>query len=165
MTMEVRLRDFLDQRGIHYSVFNHARAATAQAMAAATHVSGKAVAKTVILKKGNEPAMVVLPANHAVDLHALGELLGGTVRLAREDELEELFPDCEIGAMSPFGNLYHLPVWVAEPLAEDREIVFNAGTHTEAIRMRYEDFARLVEPHVVRCSHVVSSEPRHEPEW
>jgi Ala-tRNA(Pro) deacylase len=144
-------------------VLKHAPVATANEVAVALHVSGKVVAKAVIVKRGDQPVMVVLPAHHQVDVQRLSELMEGKLRLARESELRELFPDCELGAVPPFGNLYHLPVWVAEELTKDDEIVFVAGSHAIAIRMKYADYADLVSPHVAACSHLASAPPRKEP--
>jgi Ala-tRNA(Pro) deacylase len=120
------------------------------------HVSGKEIAKVVIVKIDGQFAMAVVPAPHKIDLERLREASGAKrVELASEKEFQNLFPDCEVGAMPPFGNLYGLPLYVARPLAEDEEIVFNAGSHTEAIRMRYADFARLANPTVSDYTYTV----------
>jgi Ala-tRNA(Pro) deacylase len=110
------------------------------------HITGKEVAKTVVVRTGKETALAVLPASCHVNLTRLGKLTGSEPRLASEAEFIDKFPDCELGAMPPFGNLYKLPVYVDERLAADEEIVFNAGTHRDAIRMRFEDFDRLAHP-------------------
>ncbi|HEY3320129.1 MAG TPA: YbaK/EbsC family protein [Planctomycetota bacterium] len=158
-----RLREYLDTNGIRYTVIVHSKAYTAQEIAAAVHVPGKAMAKTVVAKAGDQFALAVLPAHHRVDLRELRAAVGAPVRLATEAEFQGLFPECELGAMSPFGNLYNLPVWVAEPLIYDDEIVFNCGTHSAVIRMKYADFARLVQPHVANFSMLQTSPPRREP--
>jgi Ala-tRNA(Pro) deacylase len=145
MTMPARLKSFLDDKNVHYKLMTHAPAYTAQAAAATMHVSGKEIAKTVVLRAGEATLLAVLPASCHVNLKKLGELVGEPVRLASEREFSDLFPDCELGAMPPFGQLYGLPVYVDEPLSADEEIVFNAGTHRDAIRMRYDDFTRLVQ--------------------
>ncbi len=145
MTISARLKSFLDEKKVPYTLMAHAPAYTAQAAAATLHVSGKEVAKTVVLRAGEESLLAVLPASCHVSLKKLGHLLGKTVRLAGEKEFADLFPDCELGAMPPFGMLYGLPVYVDESLAADEEIVFNAGTHRDAIRMRYADFVQLVQ--------------------
>lgn len=148
-----QVRAFLDRERIKYVTIRHSPAYTAQEVAAATHVSGRLLAKTVIVKVEGTPAMVVLPANRKVVLLELREALAADqVKLASEEEFTNLFPDCEIGAMPPFGNLYGMPVFVAPSLAEDEEIVFNAGTHTEVIKMAYADFERLVKPKAVDFS-------------
>ncbi len=149
MSVLRRLKDFLDENKIKYIHSTHSPAYTAQEIAAAMHVPGKELAKTVILKADGEFIMAVLPASYSVDFEEMKKLLGkDSVRLAKESEFSDLFPDCEVGGMPPFGNLYDLPVYVASSLAEDEEIVFNAGTHTDVIRMRYSDFDRLVKPKV-----------------
>jgi Ala-tRNA(Pro) deacylase len=141
------LTDLLEREHVTYQVMVHQRAYTAQGVAASLHVSGRDFAKPVLVKaRGGRTAMVVVPGSRHVDLRAIEALLGGRAELAREEELARLFPDCELGAEPPFGNLYSVPVYVDESLARDPEIVFNAGSHTEAVRMRYSDFERLVHP-------------------
>ncbi|GIV62623.1 MAG: deacylase [Rhodothermaceae bacterium] len=148
-----KLKQYLDEQGVRYETLRHVPAYTAQEVAAATHVPGKEMAKTVMIKVDGRMAMAVLPATFQVDLGLLREALGaGTVELATEEEFRDLFPDCEPGAMPPFGNLYGLDVFMAATLAEDEEIVFNAGTHTEAIKMAFPDFVRLVKPVELRFS-------------
>ena len=144
MTVSARLKAFLDENKVTYSVMSHAPAYTAQAAAAVMHISGKEIAKTVVVRAGENTALAVLPASHHVNLEKLGLLLGKPARLATEKEFADLFPDCELGAMPPVGQLYDLPVFVDKSLADDEEIVFSAGTHRDAIRMRFADFARLV---------------------
>lgn len=146
MTVSARLKELLDKNKVRYTTMTHSPAYTAQAAAATLHVPGKELAKTVVVKAGEEIVLAVLPASYHVNLKKLGEILGKPVRLATEDEFAGLFPDCELGAMPPFGVLYNLPVVVDRVLAEDEEIVFNAGTHRDAIRMRFEDFEKLAEP-------------------
>ena len=148
MTMSARLKTYLDDNKIHYTLMSHSPAYTAQAAAATLHVPGKDLAKSVVVSAGDQPALAVLPASFHVNLKRLGELAGKPVRLATEQEFISLFPDCELGAMPPFGQLYKLPVYVDRSLEADEEIVFNAGTHRDAIRMKYADFKRLVSPHV-----------------
>jgi len=146
-----RVKEFLDKQNVSYQHDVHRTAYTAQEVAAEEHVPGKMMAKAIILKVDDRLAMAVLPATARADLAALGASAGARdVRLATEFEFTGLFPDCEVGAMPPFGNLYGLPVFVEESLTQDPEIVFNAGTHQDAIRMKYGDFARLVHPQVVR---------------
>jgi len=150
MPLVSRLKSYLDQNGVDYHVFYHQRVYTAQEVAAAQHVSGKELAKVVMAKVNNELAMMVLPASSMVDMDKLNILFPGKmVKLAREEEFQGLFPDCEIGAMPPFGNLYDLEVYVDAALAEQPHIVFQAGSHVVTIRMAYRDFANLVQPTVV----------------
>ncbi len=149
-----KLKEFLDSRKIAYTVQTHTRTYTAQGVAASLHVSGREFAKSVIVKgSGGKLAMAVLPGPRHVDLTALAELLRvDDVELAREEDFAKLFPGCELGAEPPFGNLYNLPVYVDISLREDAEIVFNAGTHTETIRMAYADFEEIVKPVVAPLS-------------
>ena len=143
-----RLKQFLDQEHIKYISIQHSPAYTAQEVAQSVHVSGREMAKTVILVVDGQMTMAVLPANRKILLHELEEELGAEeVRFATEEEFKAKFPDCETGAMPPFGNLYGLPVYVAPGLEFAGEITFNAGTHTEVIQMAYRDFERIVHPH------------------
>lgn len=153
MSINARLKQYLDQNQIKYQVFSHSAAYTAQEIAAAAHIRGRELAKTVIVKRDKEFLMIVLSASSNVDFKALAEELGAKdVKLAYEKEFETLFPDCELGAMPPFGNLYGIPVYVDDTLERDEEIAFNAGSHREIIRMRYQDFDRLVQPKHLRFS-------------
>ncbi len=148
-----RLKAFLDEAHIKYVGITHSPAYTAQEVAESAHIPGWEVAKVVIVKLDNRMAMCVLPANRKVVLQDLRELTGsGRVEFATEGEFKDRFPDCEIGAMPPFGNLYDMDVYVAPGLAADKQIAFNAGTHTEIIRMSYADFDRLVRPKVMSFS-------------
>ena len=145
-----RLKEFLDSHNVRYVTISHSPAYTAQAIAASAHVSGKELAKTVMIKVDGKMAMAVLPASFQVDFDLLKDALRArSVELASEEEFKGLFPECEVGAMPPFGNLYDMDVVAAAKLAEDEEIAFNAGSHTELIKMAYKDFERLVEPRVV----------------
>lgn len=145
------IHEFLREAHVAYTVVPHRPAYTAQEEAAAMHVPGRDWAKVVICLVDDEPIEAVLSAPQAVNLDRLLELAGGSeIRLAREDELRRLFPDCELGAMPPLGPLYGQHVFVDVALAQEPEIVFNAGTHTEAIRMRWADFAASVKPIVGR---------------
>ncbi len=141
------LKEFLDRRGVKYISIQHSPAFTAQEIAELSHVSGRDFAKTVIVKIDGALAMVVLPATRRLVMLDLCELLEKPhVRLATEDEFRSAFPDCELGAMPPFGYLYGMTTYVAGSLTEEQEIAFNAGTHREVIKMRFEDFAALVKP-------------------
>ena len=141
------IHEFLREAHVAYTIVPHRPAFTAQEEAAATHVPGRDWAKVVICFVDGEPIQAVVPATMTVNLDSLARLAGGyDIRLAREDELTPLFPACEPGAMPPFGPLYGQSVFVDTALAAEPEIVFNAGTHTEAIRMRWADFAASVRP-------------------
>jgi len=144
-----RLEAYLREKQVPFEVRHHPVAYTAQEVAASEHVPGKMLAKTVMVLADGEMVMLALPAPYQVDMEKAGTALrAGEVRLAREEEFEGAFPDCEVGAMPPFGNLYDLPVYVEETLAEDETIVFRAGTHTDTMSVKYADFERLVEPSV-----------------
>ncbi len=144
---DTRLREFLDKEHVKYVSIGHSPAFTAQEIAAAAHVPGKELAKTVIVKIDGELAMVVLPASEHVRMDGLRKKLGAkSVELADEDEFKKSFPDCETGAMPPFGNLYGMNVFVSQALREDDEIAFSAGSHSELIRLPYADYERLVHP-------------------
>ena len=147
MSVTPVLNTYLDQERVHYDLLPHPEAFRAAEIAHTLHTPEKDMAKVVIVKVGERFVMTVLPANWSVDLHRLRNVfLTHHVRLATEHEITGLFPDCELGAMPPFGNLYGLPVYVDRSLTDDLEIVFQAGTHSDAIRMRYMDFAALVCP-------------------
>ena len=148
-----KVKEFLDANAVKYIVISHSKAYTAQGIAAVSHISGKELAKTVIVKLDGALGMVVLPASYQVDLLALRRVTGvREAQLATEREFKQHFPDCETGAMPPFGNLYGIPVYVDETLTEDFEIAFNAGSHYELIKMAYTDFERLVGPEVLSFS-------------
>jgi len=150
MPILTKLRDYLDRSVVGYEVISHRQAFTAQEVAQAEHISGKELAKVVMLRSGKHFSMVVLPAPLRVDLDkAKAAMQMPDLVLATEDEFAGLFPQCEPGAMPPFGNLYDLPVYVDESLTKDESIVFNAGNHTQTVRMQYADFARLVQPTIV----------------
>jgi Ala-tRNA(Pro) deacylase len=148
-----KVKEFLEENHIKYVSVAHSTAYTAQEIAASAHIPGKEMAKTVMVKIDGRMAMAVLPANYQIDFSKLKKLAGSQdVELASEEEFKYMFPDCEIGAMPPFGNLYDMPVFVAESLAEDEEIDFNAGTHREIIKIKYKDFEKLVKPKVGKFS-------------
>ena len=147
------IREYLDGEHVPYTTINHQPSYTAQGIAAETHISGKDLAKTVMIKLDGKMVMAVLPAAYHVNFHLLREATGATnVELAREDEFMDLFPGLEVGAMPPFGNLYGLEVYVAESLAEGDVIAFNAGTHTDLVKMAFTTFAKLVKPKILRFS-------------
>jgi Ala-tRNA(Pro) deacylase len=146
-----RLKELLDRNEIKYVVISHSVAYTAQGIAALTHISGKELAKTVIVKLDGKLAMAVVPASCQVDLGLLKAASGGrTVELASEQDFKGSFPDCETGAMPPFGNLYGMAVFADESLSLDKEIAFNAGSHRELVRMAWDDMARLVKPTLIK---------------
>ena len=148
-----KLKEFLDNNHVKYVAIGHSAAYTAQEIAALAHVRGKELAKTVMVKVNGKMAMAVLPASYKVDISLLKTAAGAeSLALATEAEFKSLFPDCEGGAMPPFGNLYGMSVLVDATLAKDDEIAFNAGSHSELIRMAYRDFERLVRPAVVEFS-------------
>jgi len=149
-----KLREFLDSHNVKYMVISHSLAYTAQGIAALVHVSGKKLAKTVIVKIDGVLAMAVVPASLHVDLDKLKTLTGAQiVELASEREFKDAFPDCETGAMPPFGNLYDMPVYADSSLAEHEEITFSAGTHRELMRMSWNDMAAIVNPTVDNLTH------------
>jgi len=148
-----KLKEFLDSNKVKYVSISHSMAYTATEIAASAHIPEKELAKTVVLKIDGKMAMAVLSASHKVDFDRLKGTLGaGSVELASEVEFKDRFSDCDIGAMPPFGNLYGMEVFVADSLAEDKEIAFNAGSHTELIKLSYGDFERLVKPKIVTFS-------------
>lgn len=156
MPLTRRLEDYLDAQGVKYVTSCHSTAYSAQELAAMLHVAGRELAKTVIIKVDEGFAMVVLPASRRINFSRLREALKGKqVELAAEWEFADLFPDCELGAMPPFGPLFHLPVYVDHTLTEDEEIVFNDGSFATAVRMAYKDFARLVQPMIIDVSEQV----------
>jgi Ala-tRNA(Pro) deacylase len=148
MNCKRRLEDYLRENAIPYQTHHHARAITAQEVAATEHVPGRMFAKTVIVTTdGGELRMLALPAPYHVNPQKAAAALGASeAHLAEEERFARTFPDCEVGAMPPFGNLYGVPVCVDEALAEDETIVFRAGTHTDTMSVAYADFERLVEP-------------------
>jgi Ala-tRNA(Pro) deacylase len=149
-----KLKEFLDNNKIKYVAITHSSAYTAQEIAASAHIPGKELAKTVILKVDGKMIMAVLPASYKVDFNLLKEATGASnIRLADEHEFVDKFPGCEPGAMPPFGNLYGVDVYAAKSLSEDEEIAFNAGTHTELIKLDYKDFERLVKPKIIDFSY------------
>ncbi len=147
MPCKEKLESYLHQEQIPFQVQQHPVAFTAQDIAAREHIPGKQVAKVVIVFADGKQTMLVLPAPYRVDFTRVASALGAReVRLADEIELGVAFPDCDVGAMPPFGNLYQLPVYVDKRLAEDDTITFPVGTHTETMSLKYADFARLVTP-------------------
>ncbi len=142
-----RLKDFLDDQHIKYVTIQHSMAYTAQEIAAKAHIPGKELAKTVIVKIDGKNAMAVLPASYRINLGRLKQVCRASqVELASEEDFRDLFPGCETGAMPPFGNLYNMDVYVENSLVDEEDIAFNAGSHTELIKLSYQDFEKLVHP-------------------
>ncbi len=148
------LQQFLDSHHVRYTTITHPPAFTAQEIAARAHISGKALAKIVMVKADGSPYMVVLPADRRIDFHRLGESLRAQhVDLMSEWEFSGRFAGCEPGAMPPFGDLYGVEVVVDDSLAQDEEIAFNAGTHSELVKLPYREFDRLAHPRVCAFVH------------
>ena len=148
-----KLKEFLDSQHVRYVTISHSPSYTAQEVAASAHVRGKDLAKTVMVTLDGRMAMVVLPASRKVGFDLLREVSGvENVQLASERAFSDMFPGCEVGAMPPFGNLYGMDVYASKLLEQDTEIAFNAGSHTELIRLTYQDFVRLVNPKVARLA-------------
>ncbi len=148
-----KLKEYLDSNSVKYVILKHSQAYTAQEIAAMAHIPGKKLAKTVLIKLDGKMAMAVLPATYKVEFEKLQEALGSEkIRLANEQEFKDKFPGCEVGAMPPFGNLYDMEVFVAASLVEDEDILFNAGSHLELMKLAYKDFERLVNPKILRFS-------------
>jgi len=149
MAILSRLEEFLKKNSVKFKTVTHPEVFTAQEMAAEMHVSGKELAKVVMVKAGDRFVMMVLPASRKLDFKKLKETLEEKeIRLASEDEFKGLFPDCEPGAEPPFGNLYGVKTIVDTTLTEDEHIFFNAGNHYEAVEMAYKDYTRLAKPEV-----------------
>jgi Ala-tRNA(Pro) deacylase len=145
------IHEFLRAAKVPYTIIAHRPAFGAQEEAAAAHIPGRDWAKVVVCIVDGRAIEALVPAPCVVDLERLRALAGGShIRLAREEELSDLFPGCELGAMPPFGELFGHPVFADIRLASELEIVFDAGTHTDAIAMRWSDFARTVRPIVGR---------------
>lgn len=148
MSVALRLKQLLDEARVPYKVEVHPPAYTAEEVAEAMHVSGASLAKVVVVVADARHVIAVVPANHRLDLSALATILGASsLRLATEAEFAAEFPDCEVGAMPPFGNLYSLETFAAMPLKRQDRIYFNAGTHREVVQMSREDWERLAKPH------------------
>ncbi len=155
MACRENLETHLRHRGVAYDIQHHEVAFTAQKVAASEHVPGRMLAKVVMVLAGDNLIMLVLPAHFRVDLEATGTALGGRdVRLADESEFAQFFPDCEPGAMPPFGNLYGIPVFAERALAHDEQIIFQVGTHTETMSIPYREFVKLARPTFARLGFV-----------
>jgi Ala-tRNA(Pro) deacylase len=148
MEIPKRLIDCLNESSVQYEVLRHPEAVSAQRIAQAEHVKGRHHAKVVMVKSGEQHLMMVLPADHRIDMEKVAKAIGKPASLDKENEFNSIFSDCVIGAMPPFGNLYGLPTCVDEQLAGQDYIVFEAGTHTDAIKMSYRDYETIVKPKV-----------------
>jgi len=149
MTVLKKLKDYLEKNQVRYEGGVHEPVYTSQEIAASMHVPGKELAKVVMVKADGKMVMLVLPASYRVDTKKVKKVLKcKRLGISKEKDFEELFPDCEVGAMPPFGNLYDLEVWVDQVLAEDEFIVFQAGSHVETLKIKYNDYAQLVNPKV-----------------
>ena len=149
MNIPQRIRDYLDSQNVPYEALHHSQAYTAQEVAHSLHVSGKKCVKVVVARGDSKPVLVVLPASHRLNFQELKSALKvNQVEMLVESELVGLFPDCDLGAIPPFGNLYGIGVWVDRAVANAENIVFCAGTHEDCIRMRYSDFAKLTLPNL-----------------
>ena len=148
MKMPKRLIECLDENKVSYEILRHPEAVTAQRIAQAEHVKGRHHAKVVMVKSGGQHLMIVLPAEHLIDHEKLAKIVGQDVSFESEQEFESLFPDCAVGAMPPFGNLYGVPTYVDNRLAQEEYIVFEAGTHTDAIKLSYRDYEKIAKPRV-----------------
>lgn len=159
MTCLEKLREYLDQNHVEYSHTVHPLAYTAREVASAEHLPPREIAKTVVIWTDSGYHMAVIPANKVVDFQELRTALGFThARLATEQELGQIFTDCDLGAMPPFGNLYDMHVYVDSSLAQDEHIAFNAGTHRDVVHMRFEDYKGLVHPTIVRVARELTAQ-------
>jgi len=142
----MKVEEFLRKEKIPYTKIHHPEVYTAQEVAATAHVPGREMAKVVVVKAADEFALAVCPADRQIDMKKLSKLADRKVRLANEGEMEDLFPDAELGAEAPFGSLYGMKTYVDSSLAENDEIAFEAGTHTDVVRIAYKDFEKAAEP-------------------
>ena len=147
MKCRERMEKLLREKGVGFEVKTHEQAFTMQEVAAALHVPGNQVAKVVIVCADKEKVMLVLPAPYRMNVDLVRDMVDAKkVRLAKEEEFVDLFPDCATGAMPPFGNLYGVPVYVDRSMAEEPDMVFRIGTHRETMKIAYNDFVRLAQP-------------------
>ena len=146
MGIPTRLIDFLDESKVRYEILHHPEAFTSHELAAIEHVKGKDRAKVVMVKSGEELFMAVLPTDRRIDLEELGKIMGRPTAVAVEAEFKPLFPDCAIGTMPPFGHLYGVATYLDRGVADADKLVFEAGTHSDAIKMKYADYERLAKP-------------------
>jgi len=164
MAIPTRLKAHLEQSHTSFTPITHVPARSSQYTASVLHIPGKEVAKTVVLRSGEQILLAVLPASYHVNLHKFAAVVGAPVELIDERECYKLFPDCQPGAVPPFGELYGLPVYLDEALADDPEIVFSAGTLSDGIRMGNADFVHLVKPRICGFAEVGEVMAKHVPE-
>ncbi|MBU0743448.1 YbaK/EbsC family protein [bacterium] len=158
-----KLLEYLDEHGIRYERINHPQAYSAQETADRARIPGREFAKTVMIKLDGRMAMAVLPAPEKVNFTLLQQAARAeTISLATEPDFHEMFPDCDLGAMPPFGNVYDLDVYVSGSMSDAQRIAFPAGTHTELLRMSYADFERLVQPRTARFTFLQQAEMEAE---
>lgn len=149
MSISLRISEYLDAQKVGFEVIHHPQAFTAQEVAHSLHISGKRLAKAVVLKGDDKLVMAVLPASHRLNIRELQAAIGVKhLQMLDESELTKIFPDCELGAIPPFGNLYGMETWVDRAVSESEEIVFCAGTHRDCVRMKYAQYANLTKPQV-----------------
>ncbi|MHC5034740.1 MAG: aminoacyl-tRNA deacylase [Planctomycetota bacterium] len=144
----MNVQEFLDEKGVAYELIPHEQAYSAQEVAAAEHVTGHMFAKTVIVKGGGDNFMLVLPASRHVDFKRAADLVGAKLQMVSEEEMKTIFPDCEIGAESPFGSQYGLKSFMDESLQAVDQVVFRAGTHDQTIKMGRADYEGIENPTV-----------------
>ena len=159
MSIPKRIRMYLDSQNVPFEWLKHPEAFTAQEVAHALHLSGKRLAKTVVVQADSRMAMVLLPASHRLIMSELkGVLEAREVYLVSEEQLAATFPGCDLGAIPPLGDLFGMDVWVDRTIADQEEVVFNAGSHVDAVRMKYHDFAALSKPRIGRFSEIRGAE-------
>jgi Ala-tRNA(Pro) deacylase len=159
MAIPQRIRDYLESQDVPYEELHHSQAFSAQEMAHSLHVSGKICVKAVVAEGDHELVLIVVPATHRLKVEEFKSAMKAhQVEMLVESELVRLFPDCDLGAVPPFGNLYGIEVWVDRAVASTEKIVFCAGTHEDCIRMRYSDFAKLARPFVGHFSELESAQ-------
>jgi Ala-tRNA(Pro) deacylase len=148
-----KVKEFLNSHEVKYVKITHSTTYTAQEIAESAHIRGKELAKTIIVLIDGKMAMAVLPAPFSIDFDYFRKAIGAKeIKLASEGQFKDMFPDCEVGSMPPFGNLYGMEVYVDKHLTKDKEIAFNAGNHFELLQLSYPDFERLVKPMVLRLT-------------
>jgi len=148
MQIPEQLINCLNESGVAYEILQHPESVTAQRIAEAEHIKARHQAKVVMVKSNGRHLMTVISADHRIDLLKVEKLTGKPASLETEQGFKSIFPDCALGAMPPFGNLYGLPTYVDERLAQEDYIVFEAGTHTDAIKLKYRDYEKIVKPQV-----------------
>lgn len=147
MPVPTKIKTYLEEQGVKFEVAEHPLAYTAAEVAGKQHIPGKQMVKAVVVKSGDEFIMCVLPAIHLVDFAKLKNVLGQeNIQLAEEEDLTKLFPEYEVGAEPPFGHLYGLKIYADKILQDDEDIVFNAGTHTDVIKLSFADYKKLANP-------------------